>query len=287
MGTSTSHPGGLVPPWADGPANGPDGGGAGGDPPPQDPNGLPGNEEGDEDSCQDDGAQGPADQDPRRQGRFNPRPFRNALRKFAQTGDREHLGKAIRAYGKAFRPKEAASAPSRMVVVGAGIIEVIDRLSRGEAPAIPGIRLDDLIGQPIEKVTALLIQALAPPDPGFEEELAEGAMADAMSVVLGNGTFTPGAIRGDMVGRLVCAFMVELVFKYLWLEIRHVAEKQPNAAARQDLETAGREVVHVVVERACDARRCAPMVERKSKAEIATVLRDLSVEAARYMRDYQ
>ena len=296
MGTSTSHPGGLVPPWADGLAIGDEPEGPGTPPcsPPNEgeaddgaPSQTPDSQPDDEDIEGDGGAQVSGNLMAPRRERPNTRSLRSALQKFAQTGEREHLGKAIRAYGQAFRTKSTASSPSRTVVVGAGIIEVLDRLSRGEAPAIPGIQLGDLIGQPMEKVTALLIQALAPADPGFEEEVAEGAMADAMSIVLGNGTFTPEAIRGDMVGQLVCAFMIELVFKYLWLEIRHVAEKQPNAAARRDLETAGREVVRSVVERACDARRCAPMVERKSKAEIAIVLRDLSVEAAQYMRDYQ
>ncbi|CAO3350593.1 hypothetical protein [Azospirillum palustre] len=298
MGTSTSHGGGLVPPWADGPADAPE---RPANPAPSNP--LPGGDNlddaenpepgdpplqpGDQEPAEGKEVQENDEGDAHRRERINVRPFREALRRFVRTGDRVDLAKAVRAYGAAFRTKAATSQPPRTVVVGANVIEALERLSRGETPAIPGIQLSDLDGQPVKAVTALLIQALAPTEPGFEQEIAEGAMADAMSVVLGDGTFSADAIRGETVGHLVCAFITELVFKYLWLEIRHIAEGLPTATARRDLETAGREVVSSVVERACDARRCAPMVERKSRAEIAVLLRDLSIEAARYMRDYR
>lgn len=298
MGTSTSHGGGLVPPWADGPADVPE---PPANPAPSTP--VPGGDDlddaenlepsrpplqpGDQDPAEGEEVEESDEGDGHRRERVNVRPFREALRRFVRTGDRADLAKAVRAYGAAFRTKEATSQPPRTVVVGANVIEALERLSRGETPAIPGIQLDDLEGQPVKAVTALLIQALAPAEPGFEQEVAEGAMADAMSMVLGDGTFSANTIRGETVGRLVCAFIIELVFKYLWLEIRHVAERLPDAAARRDLETAGREVVTSVVERACDARRCAPMIEGKSRTEIAVLLRDLSIEAARYMRDYR
>lgn len=302
MGTSTSHEGGLVPPWADGPADAPEhpappapstppSGGDGADgaesPEPESPPSQTGDEDAAPEGEEGNEAQENGGGEERRRERVNVRPFRDALRRFGRTGDRADLAKAIRAYGKAFRAKGATSQPPRTVIVGANVIEVLERLSRGETPTIPGIQLGDLEGRPVKAVASLLIQALAPAEPGFEQEVAEGAMADAMSVVLGDGTFTLDAVRGEMVGRLVCAFIVELVFKYLWLEIRHVAEELPTAATRRDLEIAGREVVCSVVERACDARRCAPMVERKSRAEIAVLLRDLSIEAARYMKDYR
>jgi len=171
---------------------------------------------------------------------------KRSMGRFASSGGGANLRKAVGDYARARGgSSRAAKAASAGRAVTTGVVSFLsDIATRGVGEALRGIGLGDVLGQPVERVLAAIVNVLAPEGANFDEVASRRAVSEALMSVFNHFGVEEGGINRlnemDAAG-VQEAFRIsvaEFIFQRLMLEMG----KSVEARAASDREARKREL---------------------------------------------
>lgn len=213
--------------------------------------------------------------------------FRRSLRRYVETGDRDHARAALGYWASTSRggARTGTQRLSRAIRGGGSALAALSGVAAGAPPAAGQLDIRGLAGLPSEVAIARIVDAFCPPGI-LDEDALRAALGEALAEAVGGpDTFDPAAVDTNAVRVAMLRFVAELVFISVMTDSGEALSAAPPAVAVQrenDLRGLIREVADVVGTPLLDAAGAT-----LSSADIRGLVARLVLDVQREMASWE